>query len=428
MKEENGSYTKRFPHLFPLCIAKQVEDMYLTASKSNSAIQEPMTNIAILGSTGSIGRSSLEVIAALPDRFKVAVLTAHRNLTLLKEQITRFHPRVVVVSDKETGEDLARGIDGSTKILVGDFGLVEAVQRPDVDMVISALVGFVGLVPTLRAIEAGKHVALANKETLVVGGELIMDAVRQHGVRLLPVDSEHSAILQCIQGETSSSIRRLILTASGGPFRDLPVDQFHHITKEQALAHPTWRMGSKITIDSATLMNKGLEVIEAYWLFGLPKERIEVVIHPQSIVHSMVEFVDGSVKAQLGVPDMRIPIQYALTYPERVNTLSSTLDFHRMASLTFSPPDTTRFRCLSLAYDALQAGGSAPAVLNAANEMAVQLFLRGKIGFSDIPVLIDNALSDHVPVEHPMLDDLLEVDRITRESIERRMSMAHLHS
>ncbi len=387
-----------------------------------------MTNIAILGSTGSIGRSSLEVIAALPDRFRVTVLTAHRNVTLLKEQIARFHPRVVVVSDRQTADDLALSIDGATKILVGDFGLVEAVQRPDVDLVISALVGFVGLVPTLRAIEAGKHVALANKETLVVGGELIMDAVRQHGVRLLPVDSEHSAILQCIQGESVSAIRRLILTASGGPFRDLPIDQFHHITKDQALAHPTWRMGNKITIDSATLMNKGLEVIEAYWLFGLPKERIEVIIHPQSIIHSMVEFVDGSVKAQLGVPDMRIPIQYALTYPERASTLSPTLDFSRNGTLTFSNPDTTRFRCLTLAYDALQTGGTAPAVLNAANEVAVQMFLRGKIGFSDIPALINSALCDHEPIEHPMLDDLLEVDRITRDSIERRISVAHLHS
>ena len=387
-----------------------------------------MTNIAILGSTGSIGRSSLEVIAALPDRFRVTVLTAHRNLTLVKEQVARFHPSVVVVSDRQTADDLAMSIDGSTKILVGDFGLVEAVQRPDVDIVISALVGFVGLVPTLRAIEAGKHVALANKETLVVGGELIMDAVKRQGVRLLPVDSEHSAILQCIQGENVSAIRRLILTASGGPFRDLPIDQFHSITKDQALAHPTWRMGNKITIDSATLMNKGLEVIEAYWLFGLPKERIEVIIHPQSIIHSMVEFVDGSVKAQLGVPDMRIPIQYALTYPERASTLSPTLDFSRNGTLTFAAPDTTRFRCLSLAYDALQAGGTAPTVLNAANEVAVQMFLRGKIGFSDIPALINSALCEHEPIDHPMLDDLLEVDRITRDSIERRISVAHLHS
>jgi len=384
-----------------------------------------MTNIAILGSTGSIGTSSLEVIAALPDRFRVTVLTAHRNLALLKEQIARFHPRIVVVSDRQTADGLSSCIDGSTKVLIGDFGLVEAVQDPQVDLVISAIVGFVGLIPTLRAIEAGKHIALANKETLVVGGDLIMDAVRRHGVHLIPVDSEHSAILQCLQGEDTNAVRRLILTASGGPFRDLPPDQFHSITKEQALAHPTWRMGNKITIDSATLMNKGLEVIEAYWLFGLPRERIDVIIHPQSIVHSMVEFVDGSIKAQLGMPDMRIPIQYALTFPERVGTVSPALDLTRCDNLTFTVPDTTRFRCLSLAYNALQAGGTAPAVLNAANEVAVHLFLRGRINFADIPALISSALSDHEPIQQPMLDDLLEVDRITRESVERRLLVSH---
>jgi 1-deoxy-D-xylulose-5-phosphate reductoisomerase len=387
-----------------------------------------MTNIAILGSTGSIGRNSLEVISALPDRFQVTVLTAHRNIALLREQIARFHPRLVVVSDRPSAEQLRDALNGSVTVLEGDYGLVEAVQRPDVDLVINSLVGFVGLVPTLRAVEAGKRIALANKETLVVAGELIMDAAKQGSAQLVPVDSEHSAILQCLQGEEIRNVRRLILTASGGPFRDLPVEEFRHITKEQALAHPTWRMGNKITIDSATLMNKGLEVIEAYWLFGLPKERIEVVIHPQSVIHSMVEFVDGSVKAQLGAPDMRIPIQYALTYPERVPTMSSNLDFTHYRNLTFSLPDTAKFRCLSLAYDALVTGGTAPTVLNAANEIAVQMFLHGRIAFSDIPALIHSALCDHVPIAHPMLDDLLEVDRITRVAVERRVTIVHLHS
>lgn len=422
------SDTKDFNTSPAAFIAKQIAVTYLRTFSPITDYCKPMTNIAILGSTGSIGRNSLEVIAALPDRFRVNVLTVHRNISLLREQISRFHPKLVVVSDRSSAENLRDSIDGSVEVLVGEYGLVEAVQRPEVDLVINALVGFVGLVPTLRAIEAGKRIALANKETLVVAGELIMNAVKERGVDLLPIDSEHSAIMQCLQGEEIKNIRRLILTASGGPFRDLPVEEFRHITKEQALAHPTWRMGNKITIDSATLMNKGLEVIEAYWLFGLPKERIEVIIHPQSVIHSMVEFVDGSIKAQLGAPDMRIPIQYALTHPERVATMSQKLDFTHYRNLTFSVPDAAKFRCLSLAYDALMAGGSAPTVLNAANEVAVQMFLHGRISFSDIPALIHSALSDHVPIAHPMLDDLLEVDRITRSGVEHRISAVHLHS
>jgi 1-deoxy-D-xylulose-5-phosphate reductoisomerase len=294
-----------------------------------------ITNIAILGSTGSIGQSSLDVIETLPDRFRVTYLTAHRNIDLLRDQLRRFQPHAVVVREEEHASRLREQIDGTTEVLSGEDALLDIVSRPDVDLVISALVGFAGLEPTRHAIEAGKDIALANKETLVAGGALIMQKVRAHGVRLLPVDSEHSAILQCLQGEEIRSVSRLILTASGGPFLNLPKEEFCDITPGQALKHPTWCMGSKITIDSATLMNKGLEVIEAHWLFGLPPERIEVIVHPQSIIHSMVEFVDGSVKAQLGIPDMKLPIQYALTYPDRPSSMFKRVDFSELARLTF---------------------------------------------------------------------------------------------
>jgi 1-deoxy-D-xylulose-5-phosphate reductoisomerase len=350
------------------------------------------TNIAILGSTGSIGRSSLDVIEALPDRFRVTYLTAHRNIEILTEQVRRFKPLAVVVSDPDLAGELRKRVNGTTEVLCGREALMDVVARPDVDIVISALVGFAGLHPTLRAIEAGKDIALANKETLVVGGELVMEKVRQNNVRLLPVDSEHSAILQCLQGEDIQSVSRLILTASGGPFLNTPREEMHAITPARALKHPTWTMGSKITIDSATLMNKGLEVIEAHWLFGLPAERIEVIVHPQSIIHSMVEFVDGSVKAQLGIPDMKLPIQYALTYPERPPSAFQRVDFAALGRLTFQGPDLERFPCLSLAFRAMREGGTTPAVLNAANETAVQLFLEGRIGFTAIPALIAHAM------------------------------------
>ncbi len=383
-----------------------------------------MINIAVLGSTGSIGRSTLEVIAAFPDRFRACVLTAHSNVDLLQEQIQRFRPATVVVSDANTAGGLRSRLNHSTRVLSGEAGLVEAVTGPAVDLVVSALVGFAGLIPTLRAIEAGKQIALANKETLVVGGELIMEAVRKHGVRLLPVDSEHSAILQCLQGEDPASVARLILTASGGPFRDVPCELLAGVTPEQALAHPTWRMGNKVTIDSATMMNKGLEVIEAYWLFGLERERIQVVVHPQSIIHSLVEFVDGSVKAQLGVPDMKIPIQYALTFPERGRSMSRRLDLAAIGSMTFFPPDLGRFRCLGLAFEALGAGGTAPAVMNAANEVAVQLFLEGKIGFQGIPAMIEEALAGHAVRRGASLEELIEVDRATRSVVHQRAMAA----
>lgn len=371
------------------------------------------TNIAILGSTGSIGRSSLEVIESMPERFRVTCLTAHRNTDILAEQVRRFKPRAVVVTDVARAGELRAMVDRSTEVLSGDSALLDVVAREDVDIVISALVGFAGLHPTLRAIEAGKDIALANKETLVVGGELVMARVREHKVRLLPVDSEHSAILQCLQGEDHHSVNRIILTASGGPFLNTPREEMADITPARALKHPTWTMGAKITIDSATLMNKGLEVIEAQWLFGLPAERIEVIVHPQSIIHSMVEFVDGSVKAQLGIPDMKLPIQYALTYPERPPSGFKRVDFAALGRLTFQDPDTERFPCLSLAFRAMREGGTAPAVLNAANEAAVALFLDGKIGFTAIPELIAQAM-DALPPSGAVTLEL--IDRADRDA------------
>jgi len=370
--------------------------------------------IAILGSTGSIGRSSLDVIANFPDRFQVTYLTAMRNIDLLREQINQFRPRGVVVADERLADTLRREVDGITEVLSGPDGLMEIVARPDVDIVISALVGFAGLKPTLQAIESGKHIALANKETLVVGGELVTGAARRKNVNLLPVDSEHSAIFQCLQGEDHRTIERIILTASGGPFHKLPREEFRSITVERALNHPTWKMGNKITVDSATLMNKGLEVIEAFWLFGVPPESLDVVVHPQSIIHSLVEFTDGSTKAQLGFPDMKLPIQYALTYPERPTSAFRRLDLEAIREMTFFPPDFDKFPCLRAAYTALEMGGTAPAVLNAANEVAVQLFLEEKIPFTAIPTVIQNALHVHQPLHSFTLGDLESIDAETR--------------
>lgn len=371
-------------------------------------------NIAILGSTGSIGKSTLDVASTFPDRFRVTYLTAHRNIDLLREQINRFHPRGVVVLDRERADELRKTIGGSTEILCGEGGLLEIVSRTDVDIVVSALVGFAGLKPTLRAVEAGKDIALANKETLVVGGGLVMAEVRKRGVRLLPVDSEHSAIFQCLQGENVGEVERLILTASGGPFLRLPEEQFGAITVARALNHPTWKMGKKVTIDSATLMNKGLEVIEAYWLFGIPPGKIDVVVHPQSIIHSMVEFVDGSTKAQMGIPDMKLPIQYALTYPRRLASGYRPLDFTVPARMTFESPDTRRFPCLPLAFRALNMGGTAPAVLNAANEVAVSMFLEGELPFSAIAGVIRLALDAHTPKDAFTIEDIENIDADTR--------------
>lgn len=371
-------------------------------------------NIAILGSTGSIGRNSLEVIKNFPGRFRVSALIAHRNVEVLQTQIETFRPKTVVVIDPSHAARLKSMVNGSVKVLCGEEGLSEVVRRDDVDIVISSLVGFAGLKPTIEALKHGKTVALANKETLVAAGEIITRLVRESGAKLVPIDSEHSAILQCLAGEEPSRIAKLILTASGGPFLNKPKEEFESITVAQALRHPNWKMGNKITIDSATLMNKGLEVIEAHWLFGLPASKIEVVIHPQSIIHSMVEFVDGSVKAQLGLPDMKIPIQYALTHPDRSPMNGSRIDFPKLQSMTFFSPDRERFRCLQLAYDALALGGTAPAAMNAANEVAVEAFLGEKITFKRIPELIDRTLSAHQVQALPDLGDIIEADRSAR--------------
>ena len=385
-----------------------------------------MKRISILGSTGSIGVSCLEVVADFPDHFEIVALTGANNLQLLAAQIRRFRPQIAAVLnevDAQTLRDLVKG--STTEILFGIEGLINCAAHPDAHMTLSAIVGAAGLVPTLAAIEAGKDVALANKETLVTAGALVMAAVARKGVRLYPVDSEHSALFQSLEGHRSRDVRRLILTASGGPFRTWSLAQMQNVTPADALAHPNWSMGRKISIDSATMMNKGLEVIEAHWLFAVPVERINVQIHPQSIVHSMVEYCDGAVIAQLGVPDMKTPIAYALSYPERIPLKLPPLDLCSIGSLTFEEPDLQRFPCLKLAYAAIAAGGVAPAVLNAANEIAVEAFLAGKISFLAIPVLIEAVLDRHVPQTPDHLDDLLHADRFARAEA-RRLIVAGL--
>jgi 1-deoxy-D-xylulose-5-phosphate reductoisomerase len=377
-----------------------------------------LRNIAILGSTGSIGRNALDVIASFPDQFRVTYLTANSNVELLLEQVERFHPVGIVILDETCAREAKNRLKKPLEVLSGARGLEEVVTRDDVDVVVSSLVGFAGLKPTIAAIEHKKRIALANKETLVVAGALITSLVREYGVELLPVDSEHSAIFQCLAGEDRRQIARLILTASGGPFLNVPAGSFASITVEEALKHPNWSMGNKITIDSSTLMNKGLEVIEAHWLFGLPADRIQVVIHPQSIIHSMVEFIDGSIKAQLGLPDMKVPIQYALSYPDRWPMNGARVDFPALRSMTFFEPDRAKFRCLSLAYDALSAGGTAPTVLNAANEVAVAAFLEKRISFEKIPILIERALNEGEFRSNPELDHILQADGKTRSFVE----------
>lgn len=371
-------------------------------------------NIAILGSTGSIGTQTLEVIEGFPKEFNVTYLTGNNNTALLLEQIRRFKPRGVVVFDERSAKEIKKQVSQSVEVLLGETGLLDIVQREDVDIVVSSLVGFAGLKPTMKAIEAKKKIALANKETLVVAGEIIMPLVDRYTVDLLPVDSEHSAIFQCLVGELPNKVDKIILTASGGPFRMHSKEALANVTLEQALKHPNWSMGNKITIDSATLMNKGLEVIEAHWLFGIPAERIEVVVHPQSIIHSMVEFVDGSVKAQLGIPDMKIPIQYALTYPSRSVSTFPRVHFPTLSEMTFFEPDHDRFPCLQLAYDALKEGGTVPAVMNAANEVAVAKFLKNSIGFLEIPKMIFRMMEKHSNTANPSLEEIVEADRETR--------------
>lgn len=391
-----------------------------------------MKGISILGSTGSIGCNTLKVIEHLGD-FRVVALGAGRNMPTLAEQIARFKPELVSVDNAECAEQLQVELHKLKtpvpQIELNSKGLEAVATYPQADVVVSAAVGAVGFVPTLRAIEAGKRVALANKETLVMAGELMTAAAVRSGAEIIPVDSEHNAIHQCLRGERRSEVRRLILTASGGPFRTRSKAEIDNATIEQALDHPNWKMGDKITIDSATLMNKGLEVIEAHWLFGFDAREISVVVHPQSVVHSMVELVDGSIIAQLGVTDMKHAIQYALTYPERRENCLPPLDLAQLGQLTFEEPDTERFPCLALAYEALRIGGTMPAALNAANEVAVAAFLEGKIRFNEIPAINKSVMQSHDRDDASSLDAVIEADRQARSAAEAllsRSSNAHV--
>lgn len=375
--------------------------------------------VAILGSTGSIGCNTFRVLEALgPEKFRVVALAAGRNVSVLVEQIARHQPDLVSVENENIAEELnaelvKRGLP-IPQIATGEDGLVSVATHPAADCVVSATVGAVGFVPTLRALEAGKRVALANKETLVMAGELMTRAAEKSGAELLPVDSEHNALHQCLRGERRSEVRRIILTASGGPFRTRDKAAIGSATVAEALKHPTWNMGAKITIDSATLMNKGLEVIEARWLFGFGADEINIVVHPESIVHSMIELVDGSVIAQMGITDMRHAIQYALTYPERYDTELPPLDLARLSSLHFEEPDLERFPCISLAYRALRTGGTLPAAMNAANEEAVQAFIEERVSFADIPQIIKTVMDEHRTSEVKDLSDVVDADRSAR--------------
>ncbi len=375
-----------------------------------------MKRLAILGSTGSIGVSTLQVVAADPDRYRVSALAAGRNLDLLQEQVRKFRPELVCVADETVAKAAARRLGNGVALVHGDEGLNQAATLPNLDMVVCGLVGALGLRSAWIALDHGVDLALANKEALVVGGQAMVDAAARTGARILPVDSEHNAIHQCLRGENPEELRRIWLTASGGPFRETPARDLASVSPEQALRHPTWSMGDKITIDSATLMNKGLEVIEARWLFNVLPERIRVVVHPQSVVHSMIEMVDGSFKAQLGVTDMRHPIQYALAWPERTASNLPPFNPVEAGALTFEEPDMDRFPCLGLAFQALRAGSAATTVLNAANEVAVAAFLRGEAGFTSIPRIIEDTLELHGGRSADGIDACLELDRLARSS------------
>ena len=370
--------------------------------------------IAVLGSTGSIGKSVMDIVRMSSGRLEIAGLAAGRNTALLSKQIREFKPSMAAVMTEELAQDLRSSVPSDVDIVYGKEGYKAIASMPEADLVVSSMVGAAGLIPTLAAIEAGKDVALANKETLVAAGALVMDLVREKGVNLLPIDSEHSAIFQCLQGYRDYQVNKIILTASGGPFRQKDSRQLQAITPEQAVAHPNWSMGAKISVDSSTLMNKGLEVIEARWLFSIPPERIQVAVHPQSIVHSMVEFVDGSIIAQLGMADMRVPISYALMWPERMKLDLPTLDILTCGPLTFEPPRMEEFPCLGLAFKALEMGGTAPTVLNAANEVAVEAFLQEKIPYLSIPRIISSVLQDIGGGAMENLDDVLRADALAR--------------
>ena len=375
-----------------------------------------MKKIIVLGSTGSIGTQTLEVIRQYSDRFEVTALSCGHNVSLFRKQIEEFRPALVCVASKEDAYALKAEYP-DTEFVFGEEGLIAAASQTDADMVVGALLGMMGIRPTLAAIESGKDIAFANKETLVAGGALIMDAVRRKGVNFLPVDSEHSAIFQALQGAAGNPVSKIILTASGGPFRGYSAEQLTKVTKAQALKHPNWNMGAKITIDSATMMNKGLEVIEASWLFNMSPSKIEVVVHPQSAVHSAVEFEDGSVIAQLGAPDMKLPIAYALSYPQRLSDVGKKLDFFELGTMSFEKPDLNAFRCLALAYRAIKAGKSYPIVLNAANEEAVAAFLADRISFSQIADTVEFALDRHIVTEITSVDDILEVEKESRSAV-----------
>ena len=379
-------------------------------------MEQKKKQIAILGSTGSIGTQALEVINEHSDLFEVEVLTANNNSALLIEQAKKFKPNTVVITNEDKYKEVDAALfDLGIKVFAGAQSLEEVVEGENIDIVLTALVGYSGLKPTIRAIKAKKNIALANKETLVVAGDLITKLCQEYNVQIYPVDSEHSAIFQCLVGEVYNPIEKIYLTASGGPFRGWAKEKLQNIKKEQALKHPNWEMGAKITIDSATLMNKGLEVIEAKWLFDLKAEQIEVVVHPQSIIHSAVQFEDGSIKAQLGIPDMKLPIQYALGFPERLKNTFKRFNFMDYPNLTFEKPDAKTFRNLQLAYDAMEKGGNMPCVLNAANEIAVAAFLQDKIGFLNMSDLIADCMEKITFVSNPTLEDYIATDEATRK-------------
>lgn len=373
-----------------------------------------MKNISLLGSTGSIGKQTLEVAAANPDKMKIRVLAAHTSDTVLEEQIRAFEPDFAVLSDKEAAARLKARYQGKTEILAGEEGLLAAATYSEVDTVLASMVGYAGLRPTMAAINCGKNIALANKETLVAAGSLVMEAVAKNNVSLTPVDSEHSAIFQALQGGKEDEVKRLLITASGGPFRGKKRSELESVTLAQCLNHPNWSMGKKITVDSSTLANKGLEVIEAHWLFNMPYEKIDVVVHPQSIIHSLVEFCDGSVIAQLGEPDMRLPIQYALSYPCRYHKAFDQLDLIKAGTLTFEAPDMEAFPSLRIAIDCGKAGGTLPCVFNAANEEAVYAFLDNKIKYLDIPYITEKVASLHKNIAAPCIEDIERADAEAR--------------
>ncbi|VXD23815.1 1-deoxy-D-xylulose-5-phosphate reductoisomerase [Planktothrix paucivesiculata] len=381
-----------------------------------------MKAITLLGSTGSIGTQTLEIVAEYPEQFRIVGLAAGRNITLLAQQIRAFRPSIVAISNPDQLPELKAlitDINPQPILVAGDEGIIEVARYGDSEAVVTGIVGCAGLLPTIAAIEAGKDIALANKETLIAGGPVVNPLIKKHGVKLLPADSEHSAIFQCLQGVPQAGLRRIILTASGGAFRDWPVEKLKEVTVADAITHPNWSMGKKITVDSATMMNKGLEVIEAHFLFGLDYDDIEIVIHPQSIIHSLIELQDTSVLAQLGWPDMRLPILYAMSWPERIYTNWERLDLVKAGNLTFKAPDDQKYPCMSLAYAAGRAGGSMPAVLNAANEQAVALFLEEKIEFLDIPRVIELTCDRHRidNRQDPTLEDIIEADRWSRQEV-----------